>query len=404
MADTSTLCFPHELDALSFPVGTAEVSVSVSMPSRYGTPVTLLSGTFAGDGEGVRVDGLAAMIRAQQRSYWLRAEAPDFPISFNTSPYPGFTTLTVCPQPGIAPEDWESQWGGDVPVNPATKLPYTYSTYPVTYNVLPDAPDLPYTCAEWADTRFLTPAACKRMPCHPYFERLAFLAELGARFIYGKLTVIWFTPARQMVTYDAKLTARLGASSGKRAVYLAGFRPSLYTSSKDVPEAVRGLEPSVFVAQFGSRVFTYHISSGAGNDCFPRPLVYLTGFGLLDRFWCYGEVTTEWKPSYTASAVRGLTRNAAADVTPSEVWHTGAMAPGELPAAHDLALSTMIFDGETGEELTLTESEIKTTNDRTQAKAAAFTLRRAKPGANAVRRAAKTEGKVFDTSYDDTYE
>lgn len=67
MADTSALYFPHELDALDFPVGTAEISVSVSMPSVYGASVTLLSGTFAGDGEGVRVDSLAAMIRAQQR-------------------------------------------------------------------------------------------------------------------------------------------------------------------------------------------------------------------------------------------------------------------------------------------------------------------------------------------------
>lgn len=408
-ATTITAPFPHEIDSLSFPVGSRQINVSVKVSNYYGADVQLVSGTFAGDGTEVRIDGLAEMVRAAVRSYLLTASEIPWPDGYSYAPLPCFATMTVCPQPGIEPDAWEDQWGGNVPTNPATGLPYTYSTYPAQYTVFPLAPNLPYTSAEWFETRFLTPATCKRMPCHSGFERLCFVAELGERYVYGTLRAIWIVGGR-LVTYETSIPAQLVANcatepgGGKAGVYVAGFFPSNYISSKDVPEAVRGFEPSSFMVQFGSRSFTYYISSGAGNDCFPRPLLYLTGFGLLDRFFCYGDVEEEYKPSYTAAYTRGLTRNAAAAVTPSETWHTGELHPGELAAARDLALSTMLFDGETGEELTLTSSEIKTSNDRTQRKTASFTLRRAAPGAQALRRAVKTEGKVFDHTYDATYE
>ncbi len=411
MADTTTITapFPHEIDSLSFPVGSRQINVSVTVTDCYVTAVPLVSGTFTGDGTEVRLDGLAEMVRAVARKHLLTEDAPPWPYGFSYAPLPGFATLTVCPQPGIEPDAWEDQWGGNVPTVPGTGIPYTYSTYPAQYTVLPFAPNLPYTSAEWLDTRFLTPATCKRMPCHSGFERLCFVAELGELYVYGTLRAVWIVGGR-LVTHAKSIPAKLVANSatqpggGKAGVYVAGFVPSAYASTKDVPEAVRGLEPSSFVVQFGSRTFTYYISSGAGNDCFPRPLLYLTGFGLLDRFFCYGDVEEEYKPSYTAAYSRGLTRNAAAEVTPSETWHTGELHPGELAAARDLALSTMLFDGETGEELTLTSCEIKTSNDRSQRKTASFTLRRSAPGAQALRRAVKTEGKVFDRTYDATYE
>ena len=410
MADTTiTAPFPHEIDSLSFPVGSRQINVSVKVTNYYGADVRLVSGTFAGDGTEVRIDGLAEMVRAAIRSHLLAGDAPAWPDSYTSAPLPCFSTLTVCPQPGIEPDAWEDQWGGNVPTNPATGLPYTYSTYPAQYTVFPFAPGLPYTSAEWLESRFLTPATCKRMPCHSGFERLCFLAELGGRYTYGTLRAIWAVGGR-LVTYERSIPAQLVANDttkpggGAAGVYVAGFVPSYYASCKDVPEAVRGFEPSSFIVQFGARSFTYYVSSGAGNDCFPRPLLYLTGFGLLDRLFCYGNVEEEYKPSYTAAYTRGLTRNAAASVTPSETWHTGELHPGELAAARDLALSTMLFDGETGEELTLTSSEIKTSNDRTQRKTASFTLRRAAPGAQALRRAVKAEGKVFDRTYDATYE
>ncbi len=384
-----TLYFPHELDTLSFPVESRTIQVTVSLGDTE-----IVSGTFTGVGDGVTLSGLAPLIRAATRRRFLTAEKPRVPID-TYFPYPATEgVLTVKPEPFVTPEEWEETHESGV-----------YAESSAQYSIMPCEADAPVTCAEWVESRFMAPGTAKRMPLHSDYERLCFWAENSGKVFPYVMRVTWAVGGKLRVRETDTVAARLFSvqdSGGVRTLYACLFRPTSVADDKALPEDIRGVPPVSIELIAGDRHFTYYIASGAGNDCFPRPLAYLSAFHDLSTLWCYGDVEEEYKPSYTQAAVGGLTRNAAASVTPAETWHTGALIAEEIPAARDLASSVLLLDGETGEELTLTEAEIKPTNDRTARVSASYTLRRARSGPMLCRPA--VTGKVFDYTHDDTFQ
>lgn len=388
--------FPHELDTLSFPVESRTIRVTVSLGDTE-----IVSGTFTGDGGGVTLSGLAPLIRAAQRRRFLTAEKPAVPVTETGAfPYPAPEgSLTVKPEPFVTPDEWAEKHAGDTD-------PGTYADSSASYAVLPCEADAPCTAAEWISSRFMVPGTAKRMPLHAGLERLYLWQKSVLNVAFFSLRVTWADGGKLRVRESTGLAPRLctvkdsaGAGYG---LFCASFTPAFVAEAPALPEDIRGVQPVSIELIAGDRRFAYYIASGAGNDCYPRPLAYLSAFHDLSTLWCYGDVEEEYKPSYTQAAVGGLTRNAAASVTPAETWHTGALIAEEIPAARDLASSVLLLDGETGEELTLTEAEIKPTNDRTARVSASYTLRRARSGSMLCRPA--VTGKVFDYTHDGTFQ
>lgn len=159
-----------------------------------------------------------------------------------------------------------------------------------------------------------------------------------------------------------------------------------------------------YVVQSGSRKARYRVVADA-PDVDPA-IIFLNSFGCWETIHLTG--SKETAPSYTRSTalVDGQSRVYDIDEVMSYKAYTGPLRPGMVPVAMDLARAKDVYllnaDGTAGARLTITDAEVKHTNDDNNLPNFQFTYRRAD------RRSAMLSvvrpPKVFDDSFDETYE
>lgn len=135
-------------------------------------------------------------------------------------------------------------------------------------------------------------------------------------------------------------------------------------------------------------------------------LIFRNCFGTLETIYLTGARQTT--PSYTRSAalIEGEFRNYDIEETMSFKAMTGPLRPGMVPVALDLARSKEVFlldhDGSTGDRITITDVDVKHTNEDNSIPDFSFTYRRSD------RRSALLDvnrpPRLFDDTFDDTYD
>lgn len=159
-----------------------------------------------------------------------------------------------------------------------------------------------------------------------------------------------------------------------------------------------------YVVQAGSRKARYRVVADAPEV--DPAIIFLNSFGCWETIHLTG--AKETTPSYTRSTalVEGQSRVYDIAEVMSYKAYTGPLRPGMIPVAMDLARAKDVFllntDGTAGARLTITDVEVKHTNEDHTIPNFQFTYRRAD------RRSAMLSvvrpPKVFDDSFDETYE
>ena len=149
----------------------------------------------------------------------------------------------------------------------------------------------------------------------------------------------------------------------------------------------------------GPRLITYTIAPDGYPSTTPITLTFRNIFGHLDTFYLYGTRTTQIKPTYTSALVNGHTLNYQIDSNPTYQVHTGHMPQGTYALFRDLITSPHIYDAD-GTPITITEVEVKPTNDPTDTLTATITYRQApESGINTALQSISTFDQTFDNSF-----
>lgn len=159
-----------------------------------------------------------------------------------------------------------------------------------------------------------------------------------------------------------------------------------------------------YIVHAGARKARYRVVADAPEV--DPAIIYLNSFGCWETIHLTGSMETA--PSYTRSTaiVEGQLRVYNIDEVMYFKAHTGPLRPGMVPVAMDLARAKDVFflnaDGTAGARLTITDVDVKHTNEDSSIPDFLFTFRRAD------RRTAMFSvvrpPKVFDDTFDDTHE
>lgn len=159
-----------------------------------------------------------------------------------------------------------------------------------------------------------------------------------------------------------------------------------------------------YVVKCGKRSQAYRVL-----DYVPKPdpaIIFRNCFNVWETLFFTG--TKEVSPTYTRSQanINGATRNYNINEVISYKANTGPLRPGMEALVRDLANSKEIFilnpDRSLGDELTITDSDLKYTNEPQEIIDLSITFRRSKRSNSIVELPYRPH--VFDKSFDDTYE
>lgn len=197
----------------------------------------------------------------------------------------------------------------------------------------------------------------------------------------------------------------------------AGGKVSAKTISLGTKRSVTRFDvsPRLFLDDSLGRLIGYEIRAGrrrARYRVLANPpeadpaLIFRNCFGTLETIYLTGARQTT--PSYTRSAalIEGEFRNYDIEETMSFKATTGPLRPAMVAVALDLARSKEVFlldhDGSTGDRVTITDVDVKHTNEDNSIPDFSFTYRRSD------RRSALLDvnrpPRLFDDTFDDTYD
>lgn len=180
-------------------------------------------------------------------------------------------------------------------------------------------------------------------------------------------------------------------------------------------QACIDVSPAKFYDLEAGRLFAYSVIAGgrkARYRVLPSPpeaepaFIFRNSFGAWDTIYLTGARQTA--PSYTRSnaIIEGQVLMYDIDETMSYKAQTGPLRPSMVPVALDLARSREVYllrsNGKAGDRITVTDADVKHTNEDNALPDFSITYRRADR-----RSALLTTGRpprVFDSSFDTTYE
>ena len=174
------------------------------------------------------------------------------------------------------------------------------------------------------------------------------------------------------------------------------------------------VSPMLFVKDMRGRLLSYEVRCGkrvARYRVLDLPeadpaVVYLNCFGCWETFYFTGK--KELTPSYTRSQARigGKLRSYEIEEELSFKAMTGPLRQGAEDRVMDLVRSREVYllnsDGSTGEELVVTDCDVKHSNDPSELPDLTVTFRYASTISGRVKVTPKP--RVFDNSFDETYE
>lgn len=160
----------------------------------------------------------------------------------------------------------------------------------------------------------------------------------------------------------------------------------------------------------GYALHSYTVVCGERSQCFvlretidaePMSLLFRNAFGREETFHCFGTTQTELKPTRSAASFGGRTRNYKVQAVPEFTAHTGLMPPSVFLLFEDLCASLKVtLLGERGGEVTLTDNELKLSNDLYEPQQGSVTWRFAGRARTFVpTESARTFDKSFDSSF-----
>lgn len=175
------------------------------------------------------------------------------------------------------------------------------------------------------------------------------------------------------------------------------------------------VSPSKFIDKAFGRLIAYEIYAGSRKARYrvlEAPPEADPAFIFRNCFDCWETIyltgAKQTSPTYTRSntLIEGEYRMYDVDETMSFKAHTGPLRPAMVPVAMDLARSKEIYllgaDGKAGARITVTDADVKHTNEDSAIPDFTFTYRRAN------RRTVMTDvvrpPRLFDDTFDDTHE
>lgn len=157
-----------------------------------------------------------------------------------------------------------------------------------------------------------------------------------------------------------------------------------------------------YTVTVGHRTQSYQIDHAA-PVCDPA-LLFTNSFGCQEIFYCTGAKKTAPEYERKTAVISGFTRNYSIKETRKFEADTGIMPPSLSEFAEDLLRSPLVYlytDNTQGKEVTLSDSKSERTNEMDALLEYTFTYRYAQRIQNVVRFSAT--GKIFDTTFDDTF-
>lgn len=134
-------------------------------------------------------------------------------------------------------------------------------------------------------------------------------------------------------------------------------------------------------------------------DAEPTTLWFRNAFGRTETFHFFGTVETELKPTRSTASFAGRTRAYRVEAVPEMTARTGHLPDALFLLFEDLC-GALHVTLSSGEEVTLTENELKLSSDRYTPQEGTATWRYA---TRARSFATLTAQRTFDTTFDDTY-
>lgn len=175
------------------------------------------------------------------------------------------------------------------------------------------------------------------------------------------------------------------------------------------------VSPSKFIDEAAGQLISYVVEAGARKARF-RVLMnapeadpaffFRNSFGCWETIYLTG--AKQVTPSYSRSTALIGGKTLMYDISETLAFkaRTGPLRPGSVPVALDLARSMEVYlldqDGKTGERVTITDVDVKHTNEDDSIPDFTFTYRRA--DRRSVQISVTRPPRVFDKTFDKTYE
>lgn len=343
-----TVVFPHEIDQFTITGVTTDTPITITLGTT-----TILSATLTPTPQGtIPFTDMAAYISER-----MQAIALD-----------GYTPLTLT----IAAAGTTLA---------TTTLRYCTATLTATaQDVIRDA--------------FLTTAVAgiKTIPADSCEEYLAWAPQSATERRQGPLIrATWYSPTLHRTAITEQILPILHKTTHTA---IANVSPATLQ-----PPAT-GYHLTAYTATLAARTMRYQIApTGLTQATTPTTLTFTNIFGLADRFYFYGTLTTQVKPTYTAARIGSATTNYHIEANPTYTATTGPLNPSTHALLRDLLTARQVWMGTT--PVTLTEADYKTTDSPTDIQTATVTFRRQTEG---ITQPDILPHSTFDTTFDYTFD
>lgn len=175
----------------------------------------------------------------------------------------------------------------------------------------------------------------------------------------------------------------------------ADVSPELITPPEDGEDWVL-VEYTVHVGT--QRQMTYRMAPLGSYLCSPTAMGFINSFGVEDTIYLYGSAEKEMKPEYSAAVTGGLSRNYR--ITCQPTWKASAGDHCDLGLLLDFCTSPSAWRMDNLADVTVTESDIKQSNDYSARPESTISWRESKRGA---RFEPHRIPRTFDETFDQTF-
>ncbi len=238
---------------------------------------------------------------------------------------------------------------------------------------------------------FLTSSMAERNTCHGRYECLSAYCETETPVV---AECAYYLADGSLTTVNVDVAIVNGAAS-------IDVSPDLF-ENPDLGQLV------AYVINCGRRQARFRVLAYMPE--YSPAVIFRNSFNCWETMYLTG--TKETSSSYERSVayICGRLRNYHIDETMTFKANTGPLRPGELPIALDLARSKEVFmlnaNGSTGTEITITDANIKHSNEDSEIKDLTITYRLAdiRNIAFDTARPPMLFNKIFDKTFDNTYE
>lgn len=146
------------------------------------------------------------------------------------------------------------------------------------------------------------------------------------------------------------------------------------------------------------RQMTYRMAPLGSYLCSPTAMGFINSFGVEDTVYLYGAAEKEMKPEYAAAVTGGLSRNYR--ITCQPTWKASAGDHCDLGLLLDFCTSPSAWRMDNLAGITVTESDIKQSNDYSARPESTISWRESKRGA---RFEPHRIPRTFDETFDQTF-